>query len=334
MRNKLEKFEKKHTKMLLYGFKHNLIFPYPDSLFDALRPYSIGGFPASIALFVNELCNGHCYDKARTISLAVPDAKVIHADINSLRVLDDGKNAEHAIVETNMFGGGKTWIIDTSIGLIFDKKYYYEFEQPTINHVFEKDFLMQDPMLHEIIAGNFENDKYILPLVVPMIEAAIKNSNHLHTVIYREKILSELELFKKAVGYDAIQAEIDNDVKLMYTNSKALDEKFGIVRDEYGMEISRNGVPNPYYYTREEMEASNAYYESIKNDPEKMKEYLTQIALKAYEETEKEMLETQKVAQERLEIILQNPTANFYELFYDTNSKGLNPNGDSTENGI
>ena len=46
------------NKWLIWGFKHKLVFPYPESLFDALRPYNLGGFPASITLLINELCNG------------------------------------------------------------------------------------------------------------------------------------------------------------------------------------------------------------------------------------------------------------------------------------
>ena len=155
MKNDLKKFEKKHTKMLVYGFKHGLVFPYPDALFDALRPYSLGGIPASIVLFDNELCNGKCYDRARLMSLAFADSTVVHADINSLRAQTSDGSPEHAFVETEEFGGGKTWVVDTSIGLVFDKDYYYKFEEPKVNHVFKKDTLMKDPMLNEIIANNF-----------------------------------------------------------------------------------------------------------------------------------------------------------------------------------
>lgn len=316
MKNDLKKFQKKHTKMLVYGFKHKLVFPYPNELFNALRPYSLGGLPACIVLFENELCNGKCYDRARLMSLAFADATVVHADINSLRV-QGGGSPEHAIVETKEFGGGRTWVVDTSIGLIFDKDYYYKFEQPKVNHVFSKEVLMKDPMLNEIIASKFNSDKYILPLYLPNVEAAIKHSRHLGTVMYREKIQAELELFKKAIGYDDIRAEIDADIKLMFKDPAALDRKFGIVRDEYGMEMSRNGVPNPYYYTKAEMDASNAYLESIKDSPEKMSEYWSKIVEDSRRQQEEEYSKTQEIAQKRLEIILENPEANFYELFAD-----------------
>lgn len=331
MKSAFEKFEKKHTKMLVYGFKHKLVFPYPNELFDALRPYALGGLPASIVLFDNELCNGKCYDRARLMSLAFADAKVVHADINSLRVQAGVENPEHAFVETKEFGGGRTWVVDTSIGLVFDKDYYYKFEEPKINHEFPKDFLMKDPMIHGIIASNFENDKYTLPIYLPNVENSIKHSRHLGTVMYKEKILSELELFKKAINYDGINAEIEADIKLMFKDPAALDKKFGIVRDEYGMEISRNGVPNPYYYTREELEQSNAYLESIKNDPEKQREYWSKIVEESRKEMEQEYIATQEIAQKRLEQILENPEANFYELFYDSKGEVNDLGNDSFE---
>ncbi|MBQ9790071.1 MAG: hypothetical protein IJW24_00565 [Clostridia bacterium] len=312
--------KKWHTKKLVYGFKHKLVFPYPDGLFDRLRPFALGGLPASILLFENELCNGHCYDRARLISLALKDATVVHADIDSLRVQDGVENPEHAFVETTDFGGGKTWVIDTSIGLVFDKDYYYKIERPKVNHVFPKDFLMKDPTIHEIIASNFENDKYMLTSYLPFVEAAIKNSRHLGTVMYRKKILEELEVFKKAIGFDELRAEIDADIKLMFKDPAALDAKFGIVRDQYGREMSRNGVPNPYYKSREEMEQENAYLESIKDDPDKLNEFWSKVIEETTEEMQREYLATEKLANQRLELILKNPTANFYELFGESSS--------------
>ena len=48
---KNETFDDYHRRMLTWGAKHNKVFPYPTGLFDALRPFCVGGFPASIMLF-------------------------------------------------------------------------------------------------------------------------------------------------------------------------------------------------------------------------------------------------------------------------------------------
>ncbi len=92
---------------------------------------------------------------------------------------------------------------------------------------------MQNPQISEILATDFDKDKFVLPLYLPIIESAIKRSNHILTVIYREKILSELEVFKKTIGYDSIKSEIESDIELIYKDPKKLDEKFGIERQTF-----------------------------------------------------------------------------------------------------
>ena len=309
----IKKFEKKHTKMLSYGIKHKLIFTYPDILFDRLRPYHVGGLPASIMLFITELCNGKCYDRSLLMQLALKDCEIVHADIETLRVTAGESSAEHSFVVTRDFGGGKEWVVDTSMCLIYDKNYYYKFEKPKINRVISKEECMDFIGTKEIIAGNFENDKYMLPLYLPFIENCIKNSKWLGTILYRNKLLSELEAFKQSINYDQIRKEIDDDIKLMKTDPKKLDEKFKIVRDEHGREISRNGIVNPYYVSFEEINKRNKEYEEAKKDEKTFKVYMDNLIKETIELIDKEDTQTEIVARRRLEEILENPTANFYD---------------------
>lgn len=309
----LKLFEKKHKKMLAYGIKHKLIFTYPDALFNRLRPYQVGGFPASIMLFIIEMCNGKCYDRSLLMQLAFSDCQIIQADVETLRVTAGEEYAEHSFVVTKEFGGNKEWVVDTSMGLIYDKDYYFKFENPTINRIITKEECMNYSETKEIIAGDFENDKYSLPLYLSFIEQCIKNSKWLGTIIYREKVLSELEKFKQAIGYDLIKAEIDEDIKLMYTDSKKLDEKFKIVRDKYGREFYRNGVQNPYYISPEEADEKEKQFHSIKDDEKKLNEYIDKIVQESVEHMQVEYEKTSLIALKRLEEILANPTVNFYD---------------------
>ncbi len=304
---------KKRDEMLVYGLKHKLIFPYPDILFDYLRPYCVGGFPCSIMLFINELCNGHCYDRAELMSLAFDDCQIIHANIESLRITDGKKLSEHAFVETSEFGSGKTWVVDTSIGLIFDKKYYYKLEKPKINRIIKKEEIMKSYSIKQILASNFNEDKYSLPITLPLIENAIERSNHIGTKMYKDKVIEELKIFKQAIGYNEIVAEIDADLKIMRKDPDALDEKFQIKRDKYGREISRRGKPNPYYISPAEIDAQEKYLESIKNDKEKVKEFCEELHERTRTQMKIEEKEILDVAQETLEKIKKNPTMNFYE---------------------
>lgn len=302
----------KRNAQLLHGVKKGLIIPYPDSLFDRLRPYHLAGFPASIALFVNELCNGLCYDRSMLMQLAFKDARVVHADIETLRITAGDEHAEHSFVETTDFGDGKTWVVDTSMGMIFEKNYYYKMEKPKINKVYTKDECLLNPSVMESIVSDFNNERYILPMILPFVEAAVNKSNHIHTALYRKKLIDEIANFKKAVNYDAIKTEVDEDIRMMRTNPDALDKKFGIVRDRHGREISRNGIPNPYYISPEQADAQNAYFESIKHDKQKMKEYLNNICKSAVERMELEDANLSAKAKVRLEEILQNPTMDYY----------------------
>jgi len=307
---------KKMEMMLYYGLTHKQAFMYPDELFERLRPFNVGGFPASILLFENELCNGHCYDRAMLMQLPFKDARVVHADIEHLRITCGEKYAEHAFVETEEFGGGKTWVIDTSMGLIYDKDLYYRIEKPKVNRVFTKEECMKHPEIVENLAGDFEKDKWALTLTLPLIENAIKNSNHIGTILYREKVLKELEVFKEAIDLKGMQAEMDRHMELLKKGpegKKQVDLELGIVRDEYGREMSRNGVPNPYYVSREQIEADNREWESVKGTP-KEKEYLEGIVKKCVDDELKEYEENSSVAEERLAEIMANPTINFYEL--------------------
>ena len=308
-------FEFKHTKMLVYGIKNGRIFTYPDLLFDKLRPYQIGGMPVSILLFITEMNNGFCYDRSLLMQLAFKDCEIVHADVETLRVMHSEGNPEHSFVVVKDKERNKEWVVDTSMGLIYDKEYYYKFEKPKINKVISKEECMDFIETKEIIAGDFENDKYALPLYLPFIENCVKNSRWLGTIMYKEKVLSELEIFKKAVGYDDIKKEIEEDMKLMRRDPKKLDEKFKIVRDKYGREISRNGVKNPYYISPEEVDKMDEHFESIKDDEEKLKEYFDGLVSDSLEKMQEEEDHVSKIAKERLEKILENPTSNFYELF-------------------
>ena len=165
----------------------------------------------------------------------------------------------------------------------------------------------------EIIASKFENDKYALPIYLPFIEQCINNSKWLGTCLYKEKVLSELEKFKQAIGYDAIRKEVYDDINLMYTDPNKLDEKFKIVRDKYGREISRGGIANPYYISLKEADDMEEYYLSIEDDEVKMREFNEKLVRESVERIENGEVKVSSLAKKRLEEILSNPTANFYE---------------------
>lgn len=307
----IEELERKHSEWLIKGLKEKKVFSFPDVLFDYLRPYSFGGLPVSILLFITEMNNGHCYDRALLMQLAFDKCKMVHADIESLRIRYGEESAEHAYIETEEFGGGKTWVVDTSTGLIYEKEYFNEFEKPKVNRVFTKEECMQSKYIQEILASDFEKDKWSLVLTLPMIETAIKYSNYMGTNVYRGKLLDEISKLKEAINFEAMQKEVKEDMKLMKTNPSALDKKFNIVRDKYGREISRDGVKNPYYRRIKSKDLKSAADDKKELG---LNPFIDEKILKRSIEVHiKENLKTQKRASERIKTIAQNPTQNVYE---------------------
>lgn len=301
-------------KKLIWGSKHKKVFTYPNGLIDRLRPYHVAGLPTSILLLVTELCNGFCYDRSVLMSLAFSDAKVVHGNIETLRITTGGEEyAEHSFVVTKQFGGNHEWVVDTSIGLIYDKDFYYNLEKVVENEIISKETLMKSPMIQEILASDFEQEKYALPLYLPLIEAAVSSSNWLGTSSYRDIITSEFQKFKEAVNYDAIKAEIDEDMRMMYRDPAKLDEKFQIVRDKYGREISRGGVPNPYYVSPETVDAREAKLTSIGDNEEELKKFYSEIFNESLEIMNEEARKVAELAEIRFAEIMKNPTANFYD---------------------
>lgn len=313
--DKMQNFLKNRDRLLVKGMKKGLVHRYPDILFDYLRPYSLGGMPASIVLFINELCNGKCYDRAELMSLAFDDAIVVHGDIESLRFIADGVSPEHAFVITKQFGGDKEWVVDTSAGLIFDKNFYYKLEKVKENNRYTKEEVMNFSEIKSIIASvnTFNDDKYMLTLTLPNIEKAVKNSNHIGTCLYRDKILKEIEMFKSKIGYFDMLSEVERDINLMKTDPIKLDEKFGIVRDKNGFEVSRNGIPNPYYVSIEDRIKIQEKFDKIKNNPNELKKYYGEMVKEIEQEHKDEENKLNKIVELRLEKIKENPTQNFYE---------------------
>ncbi|MBQ3048176.1 MAG: hypothetical protein IJD48_04100 [Clostridia bacterium] len=90
-------------------------------------------------------------------------------------------------------------------------------------------------------------------------------------------------------------------------------EKINILRDKQGFEISRNGIPNPYYKSIEQIQKEEDYYNSIKDNPERLADYFAQINKAVNEQISQEKAEISAIAKTRLDEIAKNPTANFYE---------------------
>ena len=213
----------KSKKLLLWGLKHGYIAPYNDALIKKLRTIYDGGIPASILLLSDGMSNGHCYDRALLMSRAFLDEKgdvqLLYATIDSLRLnpkysdTDNPLYADHCIVEVTSEDGTQS-IIDTSEGFVYDKNLYWLMEHPKIRKINKKEAIIQfvasEAYYHP---EDIERDKYVSPLILPMIEMTYGRPNEMYSMLGIELLQREIEHFKETIHYEEICQEIDDDMK-------------------------------------------------------------------------------------------------------------------------
>ena len=212
----------KQKVLLIWGLKNGLITPYDDQLIEKLRTVYYGGIPASVILLSDGMTNGHCYDRALLMSRAFlddeDDVQLLYADIDSLKlnpkfISDSPLYADHCIVE-RITKDGKHLIYDTSAGFVYDKKLYWLMEHPKVRKVNNKEsiikFINEDEDFHQ---EDVERDKYIAPLVLPMIEKTFGRPNEMYSLLGIELLQREIEHYKKTINYDDVVDEISQDMK-------------------------------------------------------------------------------------------------------------------------
>ena len=212
----------KQKVLLIWGLKNGLITPYDDQLIEKLRKVYYGGIPASVILLSDGMTNGHCYDRALLMSRAFlddeDDVQLLYADIDSLKlnpkfISDSPLYADHCIVE-RITKDGKHLIYDTSAGFVYDKKLYWLIEHPKVRKINNKEsiikFINEDEDFHP---EDVERDKYIAPLVLPMIEKTFGRPNEMYSLLGIELLQREIEHYKKTINYDGVVEEISQDMK-------------------------------------------------------------------------------------------------------------------------
>lgn len=227
MATKLQKMKwdlhrKKEKLLLIWGLKNGLIIPYDDELIEKLRKIYYGGVAASVILLSNAMTNGRCYDRALLMSQAFleddGDVQLLYATINSIKlnpkfIREDPLYADHCIVERTT-KNGRHLIYDTSSGFIYDKKLYWLIENPKVRKINSKDsikkFLEEDEDRHP---ENIDSDKYIAPLILPIIEKTFGTPTEMYSLKGIELLQKEIEHYKNTIKYDEMVEEIDRDMK-------------------------------------------------------------------------------------------------------------------------
>lgn len=215
-------YKKKKRMLMHWGIKNGYIYAYNERLMENLREVYYGGIPGSVLLLCESLCQGFCYDRSVLVTLGFEndDFNIIKAGIDGIKLnpyyIDRNRKYfskdydSHSIAE-RILSDGSRWIYDTSLGLVIEKKLYFLMERPDIRKINNKEATLTYCEYQDIKNADIDRDKYVLPLVLPMIEKIVNNTDRL----YSEVIKKEIELLKKRIDYEQLCYEIDEDMKNM-----------------------------------------------------------------------------------------------------------------------
>ncbi len=215
-------FKDKEKKLHVYGLENGLIIPYNEELIEKLRNVYYGGMPASVILLSDGMTNGNCYDRALLLSRAFLDTEddinLIYATVDSIRlnpefISNDPLYADHCFLE-RITKDGQHVIYDTSNGFIYDKELYWKLEHPKVRKINDKksikEFVSSDLVRYPEDIGN---DKYLALLVIPAIESTYGKSTEMYAQPGIEMLQREIELYKEAINYDALNEEINQNLR-------------------------------------------------------------------------------------------------------------------------
>ena len=232
-----------HKFKELQAMRENKIGMFPQELFHILNQYNYGGLPLGVKIFTPEITAGKCYESASFLSLGLSDYIQHWGTVEYLRIGRDESKADHSFVESNGH------IFDTTTGYLYNKKTYMELEKPNIRKSATKaERDAEVPAVKDFLGEqDLEMTKWAATMFLPGYENIIANSTHPVTRYHKPMLLQHLKEFRQKIKFDELKREMQAEMELAKRNPDALDKKLGIVRDEYGYELSRNGVPNPYY---------------------------------------------------------------------------------------
>lgn len=218
---------KRREVLMRDGIKKGLIKVYSEEFIETLRTVYYGGIPASILLLSRRHCSGRCYDSALLAAFGCcdDDFRLVDADIDGITLnpenVDEYKKANrdgnankhygnHCFLERTM-SDGTVWVYDTTWGLVFEKSLYYRIEHPRITKINDKSATEAYIEYQDIKNADIEKDKYILPALLPLIEAVTSKENGL----YKEALQREIELFKQTIGYQSVCEEVARDMEAL-----------------------------------------------------------------------------------------------------------------------
>lgn len=208
---KWELFKIKREIMFHYGIKHNKIFAYDEEMLSKLRDYYFGALPLSVLFLFQTTVDGFCYYRAPFVVYAFLDNDFyyVSGDADSIKLnpeyIDQHKQGilgelygEHAVI-VRKIDEDLELVYDVSLGLIFEKEFYYKMDNFKPRFTRNKEETIERANLECSDGSNFDQNKYDLPLILPLFENA-----QVVQEFYTDALANEIKLLKEKSDYDKL----------------------------------------------------------------------------------------------------------------------------------
>lgn len=198
------------VKLEVLGALTKQVTTYESSLIERLRTIYFGGVPGSVILLIPSLCINRCYDRGMMLSMGLDEFDIVWGSTRSIRfeiMRDEGKFHNILIRSDHFWVESDGWVYDTTRGFKVKKWLYYILETPIIRSRKNQDWCHEQDLYKRDLAGNIEQDKYALPIIIPLLEPIKKSLNS-------ELAIKELDLFKQFINYDGLCKEMQFDMTI------------------------------------------------------------------------------------------------------------------------
>lgn len=219
-RIKWELFKIKREAMYQYGLNHNKIFAYNEEIISRLRKYYFGPFPLSLLLLLEKGVEGFCYDRTPFIVYGFldDDFEYVSGDADNIKlnpeVIDQHNKGdlgdlygEHAIIVRKV-DENLELVYDVTLGLIFEKEFYYKLENFKPRVVRDKKETIERANFECHDGSNFDQEKSSLLTLLPMFEGASAVQE-----FYSDNLEDEIRILKEKSGYDNMVKEMKENKK-------------------------------------------------------------------------------------------------------------------------
>lgn len=160
---------RRYQKLFQKGLKENKVSYFEPEIFEKLKEFQYAGCPLNILIGSIRLSNGKCYDRSMALTFIFDDCILVNGNLSRYAKTRGEEDYFHSWVEKDSF------VYDTTWGMKFDKKFYYELMGVKINKSQTTAQMMQDEWYVEQKEAKLEDNLSFIDIMVPLVICVLES---------------------------------------------------------------------------------------------------------------------------------------------------------------